>query len=69
MDTGEFGLQHGDILLLCSDGLTNMVTEEAIRTVLEAENCANPAASLVECAKAGGGIDNISVIVVRYYEE
>lgn len=69
VDTGEFGLQHGDILLLCSDGLTNMVTEEAIRTVLEAESCANPAASLVDCAKAGGGIDNISVIVVRYYAE
>ncbi|MGM9539409.1 Stp1/IreP family PP2C-type Ser/Thr phosphatase [Anaerovibrio sp.] len=69
VDTGEFSLQEGDILLLCSDGLTNMVTEDAIRTVLEAESCVNPAASLVECARAGGGIDNISVIVVKYYEK
>lgn len=68
VDTGEFGLQMGDIMLLCSDGLTNMVTEEAIRTVLETCDCADPAASLVDCAKAGGGLDNISVIVVRYYE-
>lgn len=69
VDTGEFPLQAGDILLLCSDGLTNMVTEGAIQTVLEADSCANPAVSLVECAKAGGGIDNISVIVVKYYEK
>ena len=69
VDTGEFTLEAGDIMLLCSDGLTNMVTEEAIRTVLEAKNCTNPAASLVDCAKAGGGLDNISVIVVKYHEE
>lgn len=69
VDTGEFTLQSGDIMLLCSDGLTNMVTEEAIQTVLEARNCHDPAASLVECAKAGGGTDNISVIVVKYNEE
>ena len=69
VDTGEFTLQPGDIMLLCSDGLTNMVTEEAIQTVLEARNCHDPAASLVECAKAGGGTDNISVIVVKYNEE
>ena len=68
VDTGEFGLQSGDIMLLCSDGLTNMVTEDAIRTVLGTSDCADPAASLVDCAKAGGGLDNISVIVVRYYE-
>lgn len=68
VDTGEMQLASGDILLLCSDGLTNMVTEEAIRTVLEAQNCQDPAASLVECAKAGGGLDNISVIVVKYDE-
>ena len=69
VDTGEFALQSGDIMLLCSDGLTNMVTEEAIQTVLEARNCVNPASSLVDCAKAGGGLDNISVIVVKYHEE
>lgn len=69
VDTGEFAVQSGDIMLLCSDGLTNMVTEEAIQTVLEARNCANPAASLVDCAKAGGGLDNISVIVVKYRDE
>lgn len=69
VDTGEFQLEHGDIYLLCSDGLTNMVTEPAIQTVLEATDCPNKANSLVQCAKAGGGRDNISVIVVEYYEE
>lgn len=68
VDTGEFTLENGDVLMLCTDGLTNMVTEAAIKTVLEAADCPNPAASLVECARAGGGVDNISVIVVRYNE-
>lgn len=69
VDTGEMSLLNGDILLLCTDGLTNMVTDEVIQTVLEAESCPDPAASLVQCAKAGGGTDNISVIVVKYYAE
>lgn len=69
VDTGELQLEHGDVYLLCSDGLTNMVTEPAIQTVLEAADCPNKALSLVQCAKAGGGRDNITVIVVEYYEE
>lgn len=69
VDTGEFALEPGDMMLLCSDGLTNMVTEDVIRTVLEARDCPDPAASLVDCAKAGGGLDNISIIVVRYNED
>ena len=69
VDTGSFQLEQGDIMLLCSDGLTNMVTEPAIQTVLEAKQCKNRAEALVECAKAAGGKDNISIIVVEYYEE
>ena len=46
-----------------------MVTLQAIQTILEAADCQDKAGALVDVAKAGGGQDNISVIVVEYYEE
>ncbi|ORT99630.1 Protein serine/threonine phosphatase PrpC, regulation of stationary phase [Anaerovibrio sp. JC8] len=69
VDTGELALRNGDTFLLCSDGLTNMVTLPAIQTILEAVDCQDKAEALVELAKAGGGFDNISAIVVEYNEE
>ena len=69
VDTGRLEVEHGDVFLLCSDGLTNMVTSAAIRTILEAADCQEKAAALIDVAKAGGGLDNISAIVVEYYEE
>lgn len=69
VDTGCLELETGDIFLLCSDGLTNMVTRQAIQTVLEAHDCQDKAGALVDVAKAGGGLDNISAIVVEYDEE
>ena len=69
VDTGRLEVQSGDVFLLCTDGLTNMVTLQAIQTILEAADCQDKAGALVDVAKAGGGQDNISVIVVKYYEE
>jgi protein phosphatase len=57
----------GDRLLLCSDGLTEMVTNEAIATVLRAES--EPAAAckrLVAQANDAGGRDNITAVIVRF---
>lgn len=57
----------GDIFLLCSDGLTDVVTDEDIGQNLS-QNEARPqdmADSLVDAAKRAGGPDNITVIVVR----
>ena len=56
-----------DVYLLCSDGLTDMLTDEEIReTLLESGSCVDAAAErLVERANANGGLDNISVILVR----
>ncbi|AUX42177.1 uncharacterized protein SOCE26_036040 [Sorangium cellulosum] len=56
----------GDVYLLCSDGLSKMATHEAIRDVLLAQPDPEKASqALIEKANAGGGRDNITVILVR----
>lgn len=59
-----------DLYLLCSDGLSDMVTDDAIAAILK---CDEPmvlkARRLIDAANAGGGRDNISVILARVYQE
>ncbi|MDR0700834.1 MAG: protein phosphatase 2C domain-containing protein [Azoarcus sp.] len=65
--TGACALQPDDRLLLCSDGLTDMAGEDEIATLLgAAATTEDAAAGLIEAAKAGGGRDNISVIVAWF---
>ena len=59
-------LQAGDMVLLCSDGLTNMVDDETIHQILaEDESLKDRVEKLVDTANRNGGKDNISVIVVE----
>jgi PPM family protein phosphatase len=60
----------GDILLLCSDGLTTMIPDEDIGKILdESEGDLEKAAkSLVATANARGGEDNITVLLIRFDE-
>ena len=55
---------ENDILLMCSDGLTNMLTEEAIYNIVQ-ENPEMACENLVKKANENGGYDNISVILVK----
>lgn len=63
---GLIDLEIGDSLVLCTDGLTRHVGDEYIRAALEDEPSAEAACNrLVDAALAGGGRDNISVVVAR----
>lgn len=68
----EFDLVHtrpGDRLLLCSDGLTDMVPEATIKgMVLSGRPESEILKDLVEHANAAGGRDNITAILVEYYK-
>jgi protein phosphatase len=61
-------IKSGDVLLLCSDGLTTMITDEEIsRLVRDAGSDVEKAAqSLVASANAKGGEDNITVLLLRF---
>ena len=55
---------ENDIMLMCSDGLTNMLTEEAIYDIVQ-EQPETACENLVKRANENGGYDNISVILIK----
>ncbi|MBN2560500.1 MAG: Stp1/IreP family PP2C-type Ser/Thr phosphatase [Phycisphaerae bacterium] len=66
-DVQTVRLKAGDRLLLCTDGLSGMVSDDAIVSLLADHSEAEPACQvLVEAAKASGGRDNITVVVVDW---
>ncbi|MEO1768596.1 Stp1/IreP family PP2C-type Ser/Thr phosphatase [Candidatus Enterococcus ferrettii] len=62
---------HADgYLLLCSDGLTNMVSEEKIMTIIEDDQpLADKTSQLIAKANEAGGADNITVLLIHFGEE
>ena len=61
--TGQ--LLDEDLFLICSDGLSDMLTDDQIEEVLHQEPTA---INLIEAAKAAGGRDNVSVVLLRVTE-
>jgi protein phosphatase len=60
-------LRRGDTLVMCSDGLSGLVSPgEILKTVSENEDPVEACRVLIEKARAGGGHDNITVIVARF---
>ncbi len=58
-------LDRGDIILMCTDGLTNMLEDEEIRMIMEgSRDMVEKAEELVKAANEKGGRDNISVILI-----
>lgn len=65
-DFFEYKLAENDTVLLCSDGLTNMVDDEDIKLVVHVErDLVSMAQTLVDRANASGGTDNISVVLAQ----
>lgn len=67
VEFGRFQLADGDQVLLCSDGLTEMISEGAIAEVLLQPGTSNQICqTLVDAALQAGGKDNVTVILARY---
>jgi len=59
-------MKEGDTILMCTDGLTNMLEDEEIRMILDgARDMVEQAQELVEAANERGGRDNISVVLIK----
>jgi serine/threonine protein phosphatase PrpC len=70
VDTAVLPVEVGDRLLLCSDGLSDMVPEATIGEILSSANDPEGGArALVSAALDGGGADNITVVVIDVREE
>ena len=70
VDIDEIDVMPRDVLLFCSDGLTRLVTEPEIAGCLQVEmDAATAAQKLVDLANERGGLDNVTVIVVRLQDE
>lgn len=68
VDEFELPLHAGDRLLLCSDGLTEMVDDARIAEIISHGTPDDATWSLIEAANKAGGVDNISVVVVDVIE-
>lgn len=69
VDTWTYPARAGDVVLLCSDGLTSMISEQSVREVLAAHSNLDEAADgLIYEANEAGGRDNITVVLFRLEE-
>jgi len=70
VDFFEVELRPGDMILLCSDGLTNMVEDEEIKEiVMEQKNIVEKAEKLINTANENGGKDNITVVLIEPFSD
>jgi PPM family protein phosphatase len=66
VDTYTVAAREGDLFLLCSDGLTSMISDEEIGSILRSAESLDAAAdALVRAANQSGGKDNITVVLFR----
>ena len=66
VDFFEVGLEPGDFILMCSDGLSNMLEDQSMYEIITGEgSLKEKAALLIEEANRQGGIDNIAVVLVN----
>jgi protein phosphatase len=70
VDVNEHRVEVGDLYLMCSDGLSDMLTDEGIAGIVRgAGTLAHKAGQLIDAANAAGGRDNISVLLAHAKED
>ena len=65
VDFFEVDLEAGDKILMCSDGLTNMIDDEDILDIVMNTPMDDTVDKLIETAKENGGLDNITAILIE----
>jgi PPM family protein phosphatase len=69
VDTWSYPMRAGDVVLLCSDGLTSMVAEDQVAEIMRSAGTLQEAADrLIDDANEAGGRDNITVVLCRLEE-
>ena len=69
LDINEYPIEAGDVYLLCSDGLSDMVNDGAIAKIITSDvDLEAKTAQLIDAANANGGRDNISALMVELKE-
>ena len=70
VDTYTVAGKEGDVYLLCSDGLTGMISDEEVASILRSGDSLEEAAeALIQAANQSGGKDNITVVLFRLGEK
>ena len=70
VDFYEHRLKRGDIILMCTDGLSNMVEDEELFHIVQGgRDIVEAAQSLVEAAKENGGTDNIGLVLMEPFAD
>jgi PPM family protein phosphatase len=66
VDTWSYGVREGDVVLLCSDGLTSMISDRQVQEILaQAPSLRDAGERLIAGANDAGGRDNITVVLFR----
>lgn len=70
IDTKTIMFEEGDVLLLCSDGLTNKVREEEMKAILtNGGSLDEKARSFIDLANENGGEDNITLLILEFDDD
>ncbi len=67
VEVSSFVPEAGDIYMVCSDGLSGMITDEAMQAIMQrSPNIDAAAKKLIDTANANGGVDNVTVILAQF---
>lgn len=70
VDFYEHRLKKGDIILMCTDGLSNMVEDDELFHIVQGgRDIVESAVSLVDAAKENGGTDNIGIVLIEPFTD